>query len=124
MNERDARSTLVLIPDEVGLLRSNAPEGTPLEVLLRLVHRGEGPGADNLPGAGGHASPDPRPDPRRSLLSPTGRSDRGAIGHYAETKRPDPTSAPEANPQAFTRDGDTAVEQTHRHVAEVLASSY
>jgi SRSO17 transposase len=161
----------VLKPDEVKFFLSNAPEGTPLEVLLRvafsrwrierlfqdtktelgmdhfevrkypsivrhliltcishlflaefwLAHRGEKPGADDLPSAGGDASPDPRLDLWRSLLSPTGRIDRGAIGHNAGAERPVPTFAPEANPQEFTRNWDTAKKHTHLHVAEVLA---
>ena len=161
----------VLKPDEVKFFLSNAPEGTPLEVLLLvafsrwrierlfqdsktelgmdhfevrkypsivrhliltcishlflaefwLAHRGKKPGADHLPGAGCHASPDPGLDLRRSLLSPTGRIDRGAIGHNPGAERPGPTFAPEANHQAFARDWDTAEKHTYLHVDEVLA---
>jgi SRSO17 transposase len=160
-----------LKPGEVKFFLSNAPEATPLEVLLLvafsrwrierlfedsktelgmdhfevrkypsilrhliltcishlflaefwLAHRGGKSGADDLPGAGGHASPDPGLDPRRSLLSPTSPIDRGAIGHNAGAERPVPTFAPEANNPAFTRDWNTAEKHTHLHVAEVLA---
>ena len=131
-----------LKPDEVKFFLSNAPEATPLEVLLLvafsrwrierlfedsktelgmdhfevrkfpsiirhliltcishlflaefwLAYREKKSGADDLPGSGGHASPDPGLDPRRSLLSPTSRIDRGAIGPNAGAERPVPTS--------------------------------
>jgi SRSO17 transposase len=160
-----------LKPDEVKFFLSNAPESTPLGVLLLvafgrwrierlfedsktelgmdhfevrkypsivrhliltcishlflaefyLAHRGEKPGVDDLPGAGGHASPDSGLDPWRSLLSPTSRIDRGAIDDNAGAERPGPTFAPEANPQAFTQDWDTTEKHTHLHVAEALA---
>ena len=160
-----------LKPDDVKFFLSNAPEGTPLEVLLLvafsrwrierlfedsktelgmdhfevrkypsivrhltltcishlflaefwLAHRGGKPGADDLPGAGGHAGPDPDLDRWRSLLSPTSRIDSGAIGYNAGAERPGPTFAPEANPQASTRDWDIAEKHTHLQVAEVLA---
>ena len=86
-----------------------------------LAHRGEKSGADDLPGAGGHESPDPGLDPRRSLLSPTGRIDRGAIDHNPGAQRPGPTFAPQANNPAATRNWDTPQKHTHLHVAEILA---
>jgi hypothetical protein len=161
----------VLKPDEVKFFLSNAPEGTPLEVLLLvafsrwrierlfqdsktelgmdhfevrkypsivrhliltcishlflaefwLAHRGEKPGADHLPGAGGHASPDPGVDLRWSLLAPTSRIGRGATGHNAGAECRGPSFASEANHQAPTWDWDKAEKHTHLHMAEVLA---
>ncbi len=161
----------VLKPDEVKFFLSNAPEGTPLEVLLLvafsrwrierlfqdsktelgmdhfevrkypsivrhliltcishlflaefcLAHRGKKSGVDNLPSAGGHASPNPSLDLRRSLLSPAGRIDRRAIGHNAGAKRPGPTFAPEANHPAITRDRDMVEKHPNLQVATMLA---
>jgi len=161
----------VLKPDQVKFFLSNAPEGTPLDVLLLvafsrwrierlfedsktelgmdhfevrkypsiirhliltcishlflaefwLAHRGKKSGVDHLPGANGYANPDPGLELRWPLLSPTGRIDRGAIGHNAGAKRPSPTFAPEANHQASTCDWDNAEKYTHLHLAEVLA---
>ena len=85
------------------------------------AHRGEEPGADDLPGVGGHASPDPGLDPWWSLLSPTSRIDRGAIGHNPGAKQPGPTFASEADNPAFTPDWDMGEKHTHLQVAKVLA---
>jgi SRSO17 transposase len=161
----------VLKPDEIKFFLSNAPEGTPLEVLLLvafsrwrierlfedsktelgmdhfevrkypsivrhliltcishlflaefwLAHRGGKPGVDDLPGAGGHASPDPGLDPWRTLLPQTGPIDRGAIGHNAGAECPGPTFAPQENHRTFTRNRDTAEKHTNLQVAKVLA---
>jgi SRSO17 transposase len=86
-----------------------------------LAHRKKNPRADDLPGAGGHASPDPGLDQWRSLLSPTGRIDRGVIGHNPGAKRPSPTLASEANHTAFTRDWNQIEKHTHLQMAKVLA---
>jgi len=86
-----------------------------------LAHRGGKPGADHLPGAGRHASPDPALDLRRSLLSPTGRIDRGAVGHNPGEKRQGPSLASKANSSTITRDWDMAQEHTHLQMAQVLA---
>ena len=86
-----------------------------------LAHRGEKPGADDLPGAGGHASPDPRLDLRRSLLSPTSRIDRGAIGHNAGADCCGPSFASEANHQMPTGDRRKAEDHSNLQVATVLA---
>ncbi len=161
----------VLKPNEVKFFLSNAPEATPLDVLLLvafsrwrierlfedsktelgmdhfevrkypsivrhlmltcishlflaefwLAHRGEKLGADDLPSAGGHASPDPGLDPWRSLLSPTRPIDRSAIGHNAGAERRSPSIASEANHQAFTRDWDPTGKHKSLQMAKVLA---
>jgi len=161
----------VLKPGEVKFFLSNAPESTPLEVLLQvafsrwhierlfedtktelgmdhfevrqypsivrhliltcishlflaefcLAHRGEKTGADGLPGALGHASPGPRLDSRRPLLTQTGRIDRRATGNNAGAKRRRPPFASQANHPPFARDWHMADKHTHLQVAQVLA---
>ena len=86
-----------------------------------LAHRGEKTGVDHLPGAEGHASPDPGMDLRRSLLSPAGPIDRGAIGHNAAAQYCDSLLASQANPQAITRNRDMVEKHPHLQVATKLA---
>jgi len=160
-----------LKPDEVKFFLSNAPEATPLDVLLLvafsrwrierlfedsktelgmdhfevrkypsivrhliltcishlflaefwLAHRGKKTGADDLPGAGGDASPDPDLDRWRPLLVETGPGDRRAIGDNAGEERCCPSLASEANNPTFTRDWDTVNQHSYLQVAKVLA---
>lgn len=86
-----------------------------------LAHRGKKPGADDLPGAVGHASPGSRLDSWGSLLAATSRIDRRAIGHNAGAECPGPTFASKANHPTVTRHWDPSEEHTHLQVAEVLA---
>ncbi len=161
----------VLKPEEVKFFLSNAPAGTPLDVLLRvafsrwrierlfedsktelgmdhfevrkypsigrhliltcishlflaefwLAHRGGKSGVDALPGAGGHARPDPGLDPRWSLFSPPGGIDRGATGHNPAAHCRRPSFASQAHPQAFAPHRNKAETHTHLPVAAKLA---
>lgn len=161
----------VLKPDEVKYFLSNAPQATPVEVLLLvafsrwhverlfqdsktelgldhfevrkypsivrhliltcishlflaefwLTQREKKSGADRLPGADSHPSPDPDLDAPRPLLATTGRIHRRAIGHNAGAKRRSPKIAPKANHPAITRDWDQIEKHTHLQVAKVLA---
>ena len=161
----------VLKPDEIKFFLSNAPAGTPVEVLLLvafsrwrierlfqdsktelgmdhfevrkypsivrhliltcishlflaefwLAHRGEKSGVDHLPSSTRDADTDSDLDSRRSLLSPTGRIDRGAIGHNAGADCCGPPFASEANDQTPAWDWDKAEKHSNLRVAEVLA---
>ena len=86
-----------------------------------LAHRGKKFGVDRLPGTQGYASPDPGMDLRRSLLSPAGRIDRGAIGHNAGAQCCDSLLASQANSQAITRNRDMVEKHPHLQVATMLA---
>jgi len=161
----------VLKPDETKFFLSNAPEGTPLEVLLMvafsrwrierlfedsktelgmdhfevrkypsivrhliltcishlflaefwLTHRGKKSGTDGLPGPDGDADTDTGLGLWGSLLAPTGRINRRAIGHNTGAQCSSPSLASQTNNQAITLDWDTAQEQTHLQVDRVLA---
>ncbi len=86
-----------------------------------LAHRGEKSGVDDLPGAGGHASPDPGLDLWWSLLSPAGRIDCSAIGHNAGAECCVPSLASQANDQAPAWYWDKPETHSNLHVAEVSA---
>ena len=86
-----------------------------------LAHRGEKSGVDHLPSSIRDADTDSDLDSWRSLLSPTGRIDRGAIGHNAGADCCGPPFASEANDQTPAWDWDKSEKHSNLRVAEVLA---
>lgn len=86
-----------------------------------LKHRGKKPGPDGVPGPHRDRRAGPAVVPRRPLLAPAGRIDRGAIGVNASPQPQSPTQPPQADDPTITRDWCELERHHEVSLAEVVA---
>lgn len=84
-------------------------------------HRGEKPGADDLPSLHGHQPPGADLDPRRPMLAEVRRVDQPAVGPDAATQRQGPTQPPQADPASIARNRAVSERPTHVSMESFVA---